>query len=425
MMNNTALHNNLLPQSQYSKKGTKASEAAIVKVLFFDLLRQTRRPGVFLASDLHQCFDRMAHPVCSLVSQRLGVHTNIVKCMLTAIQQMNHTVRTGYGDANVSYGNCTERPLQGGGQGNGASLPLFVAISCILISVLESAVKGVYFRTAMSLTLIHFIAIMYVDDTDILLAALDDTETIHEVIKRAKKAASVWQKAVLDSGGAARPDKCYWSAIDFEWTGGKWRYKKIKEIPGYIRIRNPAGKLETIKRYELDNANEGLGVYLTPRGSLNLQLTETSKKIRTWTAKVIKSSLSNKETYVAATTTIFKTIMFILPSCSFSRKQCRAIEVLLYKDLLPKMGVSSKIPLPYRFAPHQFQGMNLMQVFVHIMIEKLKKILFDADQPTQLGKTLKASLEAIQIEIGASEQFFSLSCAKYGFLTPFSWLSTL
>ena len=425
MMNDSALNNDLLPQSQYSKKGSKASEAAIVKVLFFDILRQTRKPGVFLASDLHQCFDRMAHPVCSLVSQRLGVHENVVKCMITAIQQMKHTVRTGYGDANVFYGNYEDKPLQGGGQGNGASLPLFVAISCILISILESAVKGVYLRTAMSLTLIHFIAIMYVDDTDILLAALDDTETIYEVIMRAKKAATVWQKAVLDSGGAVRPDKCYWSAIDFAWTSGKWRYKKMTEIAGYIRIRNPDGKLETIKRYDLDSANEGLGVYLTPHGSLNLQLTETSKKIIEWTTKVVKSSLTHKETYVAATTTIFRTIMFILPTCSFSRKQCRVIEVLLYKNLLPKMGVSSKMPLPYRFAPYQFQGMNLMQVFVHIMIEKLKVFLFHADQPTQLGQTLKASLEAIQIEVGSKEQFFSLSYEKYGFLTPFSWLATL
>ena len=70
--------------------------------------------------------------------------------MLAAIQQMQHTVRIGYGDADVWYGNCKERPLQGGGQGNGAALPLFVAISCILLSVLESAVQGVTIYRAMT-----------------------------------------------------------------------------------------------------------------------------------------------------------------------------------------------------------------------------------------------------------------------------------
>ena len=50
---------------------------------------------------------------------------------------------------------------------------------------------------------------MYVDDTDLLLAALSETDTIEDIIKRAKQAASIWQKAVLDSGGAVRPDKWY------------------------------------------------------------------------------------------------------------------------------------------------------------------------------------------------------------------------
>ena len=141
MMNNTALSNGLIPDSQYAKKHSRSIEAAIVKVLFFDLLQQTRSPGIFFASDLHQCFDRMAHPVCSLVMQRLGVDKNVIKCMLTAIQEMRHVVQTGYGDSSASYGNYMDSPLQGGGQGNAVAGPLFIAIGIILISMLESSVK--------------------------------------------------------------------------------------------------------------------------------------------------------------------------------------------------------------------------------------------------------------------------------------------
>ena len=86
MMNKTAIHHQLIPESQYAKKGWKAIEAALVKMLFFDYLRQTRKPGVFFASDLMQYFDRMTHPVCSLVSQRLGVEIPVIQCMLLTIQ---------------------------------------------------------------------------------------------------------------------------------------------------------------------------------------------------------------------------------------------------------------------------------------------------------------------------------------------------
>ena len=34
MMNDTAINNNLIPDSQYAKRGSKAIDAAVVKVLF-------------------------------------------------------------------------------------------------------------------------------------------------------------------------------------------------------------------------------------------------------------------------------------------------------------------------------------------------------------------------------------------------------
>ena len=40
MMNETALSNNLIPESQYAKRGSKAIEAGIVKIIFFDQIRQ-------------------------------------------------------------------------------------------------------------------------------------------------------------------------------------------------------------------------------------------------------------------------------------------------------------------------------------------------------------------------------------------------
>ena len=114
MMNETAIQNKLIPASQYAKKNSKAIEATLVKILFFDYLRQTRKPGVSFASDLMQCSDRMTHPMCSLVSQRLGVDVMVLQCMLTAIQSMTHYIRTWYGDSDRSYGNDEYKPLQGG-----------------------------------------------------------------------------------------------------------------------------------------------------------------------------------------------------------------------------------------------------------------------------------------------------------------------
>lgn len=425
MINNTALGHNLVPESQYAKQQSRSIEAATIKVIFFDILRQTRSPGVFFASDLHQCFDRMAHPVCSLVMQRLGVDKNVIKCMLTAIQEMTHVVRTGYGDSTASYGNYHDSPLQGGGQGNAVAGPLFIAISIILISMLESAVKGVWIQTAMSLQLLHFIALMYVDDTDILLTALHEYDTIDDVIQRAKKAAKVWQRAVTVSGGAMCPEKCYWTAVDFSWIAGRWSYKQVHEIDGDIRILDDHGNVRTIARYDLNQAREGLGVFVCPDGSWTLQIEELTKKITKWGQRMKSSSLTQKECYISATTAMFKTILHSLPACSFTKNECKQLEVLLYGFLLPKMGISSKFPLVYRYAPHKFQGLALLQIYLHIIIEKLKLFLPNVTKKSQLGLSFQASLETIQLEIGSASQFFRLRFHDFGFLTPISWLATL
>ena len=49
MTTDTEIKNDLIPKSQCAKKNNKAIDAAIVKILFFDYLRQTQKPGVFFA----------------------------------------------------------------------------------------------------------------------------------------------------------------------------------------------------------------------------------------------------------------------------------------------------------------------------------------------------------------------------------------
>ena len=278
--------------------------------------------------------------------------------------------------------------------------------------MLESSVKGVWMRTVMTLQLSHYIALMYVDDTDILLAALQEEDTIDDVMIRATKAVKVWNHAVIVSGGAMRADKCYWSAVDFVWNSGRWSYRNMDDIDGVIQILDDDGVVQSIQRYDLDQTREGLGVYVCPDGSWTLQLEELQKKVTKWGTRIRNSSLTLKECYVSATTAMFKTILHSLPACSFTRKEC-------------KLGLSKKFPLVYRFVPHKLQGLGLLQIYVHIIIEKLKFFLPHMTQTTQLGLSLQASLETIQIEVGSSTQFFSLGFHTYVFLTPISWMSIL
>ena len=54
-MMNTGISTKSIPSSQYAKKGNRAIEAAIVKILFFDYIRITKTNEAFMAMDLENC----------------------------------------------------------------------------------------------------------------------------------------------------------------------------------------------------------------------------------------------------------------------------------------------------------------------------------------------------------------------------------
>ena len=57
--------------------------------------------------------------------------------------------------------------------------------------MLEANAKGVHMQTAITLQVLIFIAIMYVDDTDILLSDITGSDTLQDVFERATMAALV------------------------------------------------------------------------------------------------------------------------------------------------------------------------------------------------------------------------------------------
>ena len=73
-----------------------------------------------------------------------------------------------------------------------------------------------------------------------------------------------------------------------------------------------------------------MGIFVTPNGSMDMQLTEILKKVNKWSERLHTSFLNQKESYIGANTTIFKTVEYILPGTSFTEIQCVKIGRALY-----------------------------------------------------------------------------------------------
>jgi hypothetical protein len=105
-----------------SRKRHRAFEQALNKRLAFDLFRQLKWPGIMVPNDLKSCYDRICHSIGSLCLRRQGVAESEVVFTFTLIQNLEHKIRTAYGDCDKCYGGKREIwvvPMQGVYQGNG------------------------------------------------------------------------------------------------------------------------------------------------------------------------------------------------------------------------------------------------------------------------------------------------------------------
>ncbi len=95
----TARKYKLMPEEVFSERNRLADDGTLIKVLLYDIVRQTRLPAGISAVDADNCYYRIAHPIASMVFQALGVPQEAIISMLMTIQDMIFFPRAGFGDS--------------------------------------------------------------------------------------------------------------------------------------------------------------------------------------------------------------------------------------------------------------------------------------------------------------------------------------
>ncbi len=61
-----------MPDEIFSERNRTAGESTMSKVLFYDVVQQTRLSGGISSVDADNCYDRVAHAIASLVFRAFG-----------------------------------------------------------------------------------------------------------------------------------------------------------------------------------------------------------------------------------------------------------------------------------------------------------------------------------------------------------------
>ena len=384
-----------------SRSRMTAIDQSLNKRLTYDIIRQTRRPGALCSNDAKSCYDRIVHSVASLAMQRVGAPVEPIVCMFTTIQNLQHRIRTVYGDSDLTFsGAMYVVPIQGVGQGNGAGPQIWAVVSTPVFNMLRSMGFGAHLKATISGERLEFVGFAFVDDTDLVETARHTLETVQEVASRMQESLTAWEGGLRATGGAIVPEKSHWYLIDFVWKDGTWRYATLAETNLGLTVKDCYGHSKTIERLDVSDARRTLGVRLAPDGNNDAEVQFLTERAKDWADRVRTGHLPRRLVWESMNTTIFKSLQYPLPATTLSREQCRAIMAPLLAQGLSASGIVRTMPRVVVHGPIKFQGLGVSDLFTFQKIQHILRILkFCTAADNITGQLIRHSLEATKLEI--------------------------
>jgi hypothetical protein len=274
----------LIPEEVYSERNRLADNGTLAKVLFYDIVRQMRRPAGIAAVDADNCYDRIAHPIASLIFQSMGVPLEAIKYMLTSIQEMKFFLRTGYGDYTDYASSTGGKRTQGLCQGNGAAPAGRTVMTIPMICAHKQKRHGVHHICPISRKKLHVVGSLYVDDTDLEHFTMQREEKVEEAQAAMQESIVNWGQLLVATRGALKPAKCFYHMISFSWDQeGRWKYNKNEEDEDMgIVVPLEDGSMVRIEHLPLEAPTKTLGSMTCPMGSSAGSLAQMVEKATGW-----------------------------------------------------------------------------------------------------------------------------------------------
>jgi hypothetical protein len=264
-----------------------ANSGTLCKTLFYDITRQARVPAAIASVDALNCYDRIAHTMASLVFQAFGVPIAALESMLGVIKNMKFFLWTGFEDSTSFAGGGISIKTQGLCQGNGTSPAGWAVISICILKAHGRKGHGAKFVCPITKLEKHLLAILCVDDTDLLHIDLTKTETVDEVHKGIQASVNSWGNLLVATGGALQPSKCFYSIISFEWINRACTYASNKDNGVFaVTVPIPGGGKAGIGHRAVSHAEKTLGAMTSPDRDSRAAIVMIQEKAQQWVNNV-------------------------------------------------------------------------------------------------------------------------------------------
>ncbi len=193
----------------------------------------------------------------------------------------------GFGDSKCFAGGGVCIKVQGLTQGNGASPAGWAAISIMILRAHRKKGHGSTFRCPITRCSANILVIIHVDDTDLLHINFNKDKTAEEAHAAIQSSVNSWGNLLIATGGALKPEKCFYSILLFEWVSGVWRYKDNSISGSYrVTVPLPEGGSAAIAHRPVSHAEKTLGALTSPDGDSASAILQMQEKVQQWVETV-------------------------------------------------------------------------------------------------------------------------------------------
>lgn len=416
-----------MPDEIFSEKNRMADDGTLSKVLFYDLVRQSRRPAGLSSVDAENCYDRIAHAVASLIFQAFGVPQETVGSMLRTIQEMKFFLRTAYGDSTSASQSSISIKTQGLCQGNGAAPAGWAVVSITILHAHKKKGHGMKILCPITNLKGHIAAILYVDDTDVIHLDLGTEETVEEAHERLQESVISWGNLLIATGGALKPSKCFYHLISFDFNErGEWKYSEnhTKEHL-QISIPLPDDSMTTIEHLSAVTANKTLGSMTCPAGDNTGAITQMKEKAQEWLEKAQQAKLSRRNLWFLLDRQFWPKVSFGLCNNTGTFEELSECLQNIYWQIVPLGGLRSSVKREIRQLGTGFYGGGCPHPGIECSVTQLNKLLMHYGCNTAVGLKLQASMEFLILELGISTQPLQLDFDTHKFFVTDTWLKSV
>jgi hypothetical protein len=340
-----ARNHNLIPEEIYSKTNRLAEDGTLTKVIFYDIVQQLGPPTGIAAVDADNCYDRIAHPIASMVFQAMGVPINATVSMLSTIQDMIFFLQMGFGDSKAFAGTTGEVKMQSLCQGNGAALAGWLTTNITMIRAHKRNDHSVHLINPITDRHLHVVGTIYVGDTNLKHFDMCTVKNVEDAHANYQESIRNWGCLLIATGGALKPIKCFYHLISFSWkTDRSWSYENNHENPEYsITVLLEDGSSAEIEHLDIDTPTKTLGLMTAPTGSNAGALAQMKENAEGWLAKASGAKLHKCNMWFLLDKQFWPTVAYGIHTISAPFKDLNECLMRTYYKLLPRSGVRKSI----------------------------------------------------------------------------------